>query len=183
MTVGMKHLNAVGLMGLLLVGCSTAPKTSADRVTLQEESRTALRRAITMDPTLQAFLDKSAAYVVFPSVGKGGLIVGGSYGRGIAYQNGVQIGYADITQATVGAQVGGQTYTEILAIEDAATLARFKTGKVSLSANASAVALKSGAAAASTAGYKEGLVVFVQPTGGLMAEATIGGQQFTFQEQ
>jgi lipid-binding SYLF domain-containing protein len=117
--------------------------------------------------------------VIFPNVGKGAWIVGGAYGRGVVYEQGQFVGYADISQATVGLQAGGQTYTELVVFEDKASLDRFKTGKLSFAANVSAVILKSGAAA--SAKYTDGVAVFVKPIGGAMVEAAIGGQQFTYQ--
>ena len=130
------------------------------------------------DAGLQSFLDKSYGYVIFPKVGKGGLIAGGAYGRGVVYEQGRMIGYADLTQATVGLQAGGQTYSEVVAFENNEALDRFKQNKLDFSANASAVILKSGAAAA--AKYQDGVAVFVMPRAGAMVEASIGGQKFEF---
>jgi lipid-binding SYLF domain-containing protein len=163
------------------IGCesSTAPKNEAKRNTLMDESRDALHQMQTEDPTLQDFLNSAHGYVVFPSVGKGGLIAGGAYGRGIVYEQGNMIGYADLKQATVGAQIGGQTYSEVIALENKEAFDRFTSGKLTFSANVSAVALKSGAARA--ARYTDGVAVFVKPQGGMMAEASIGGQKFDYQ--
>ncbi|WP_428937197.1 hypothetical protein [Fontivita pretiosa] len=166
-------------MTLWAGGCQTAPPTESKRESLVEEAQAALKQMKAADPSLQEFLDKAHAYAIFPSVGKGGLIAGGAYGRGVVYQNGQFIGYADITQATVGAQIGGQAFRELVVFQNTESLERFKTGKLAFSANASAVALDKGVAKA--ARYTDGVAVFVQPLGGLMAEASIGGQQFTFQ--
>jgi lipid-binding SYLF domain-containing protein len=117
--------------------------------------------------------------VIFPSVGKGGVIVGGAYGRGEVYEQGQLVGYADVTQATVGAQLGGQTFSELIVFENREAMDRFKRGNFEFAANVSAVALKAGAAAA--ARYTNGVAVFVKPEGGAMFEASIGGQKFTFQ--
>ncbi|HWP40799.1 MAG TPA: hypothetical protein VNL70_07725, partial [Tepidisphaeraceae bacterium] len=88
-------------------GCQTAPPTESKRESLLDEAQAALKQMQAADPSLKEFLDQAHAYAIFPSVGKGGLIAGGAYGRGVVYQNGQFIGYADITQATVGAQIGG----------------------------------------------------------------------------
>ena len=104
--------------------------------------------------------------------------LGGAYGRGEVYERGQRIGYSDITQATIGLQAGGQSFSELIVFENAAALDRFKTGKFSFSANASAVAVKAGAAGA--ANFKDGMAVFVKPQGGLMFEASIGGQEFSY---
>lgn len=169
----------LGVLGMFLTGCATAPKTEAKREALIESADSAMRQLNAEDPSLDPFLDKAYAYVIFPEVGKAGYIVGGSYGRGVVYEQGAFIGYADISQATVGLQIGGQTFTEVLAFESKRDLDRFTSGKVALSANVSAVILKSGAAA--SARYTDGVAVFVKPIGGAMLEASLGAQQFTFQ--
>ncbi|MGH7215252.1 MAG: YSC84-related protein [Tepidisphaeraceae bacterium] len=166
------------LAGVASIGCQTEPKTEAKREALRDAADASLKQMKAEDPSLDDFLDTAHGYAVFPEVGKGGLIVGGSYGRGIVYQGGEWIGYADISQATVGLQAGGQSFSEVVVFENAGALDRFKTGKLSLTANASAVALKSGAGA--SAKYSEGVAIFVKPEAGLMAEASVGGQQFTF---
>jgi lipid-binding SYLF domain-containing protein len=112
-------------------------------------------------------------------VGKGGIIAAGAYGRGQVYEQGEFIGYSDISQATIGAQIGGQTFSEVLAFENPDAMETFKSGQFAFDANASAVALKSGAAA--SAKYEHGVAVFVEPIGGLMVEAAVGGQSFSFQ--
>lgn len=165
--------------GLQLAGCATAPATTAERTELIATTAATTAGMFAADEGLQPFVTKAYAYVVFPSVGKGGLGIGGAYGRGVVYQDGKAVGYSDLTQATLGLQAGGQSFAELVVFEDKAAFDRFTTGKLSLTANASAVALKSGAAA--SAKYTEGVAVFVNPTGGLMFEASIGGQQFTYQ--
>jgi lipid-binding SYLF domain-containing protein len=115
---------------------------------------------------------------VFPSVGKAGLGVGGAYGRGEVWEQGKLIGYSDITQATIGLQAGGQAFTQMLVFENKDALDRFITNKYQPTAQATAVALKSGAAA--NAKYSEGIAVFTHIKGGLMAEASLGGQRFRF---
>lgn len=165
--------------GMQLGGCATAPATAAGRAELVATSEATRVGMFAADAGLEPFVTKAYAYVVFPSVGKGGLIAGGAYGRGVVYQDGKPVGYSDLTQATLGLQAGGQSFSELLVLEDKAAFDRFTTGKLSLTANASAVAIQSGTAAA--AKYSDGVAVFVDPRGGLMVEAAIGGQQFTYQ--
>lgn len=162
-----------------LAGCSTAPKSEADKQTLAAEVQTALQAFKNADSSLQGFLDKSYGYAVFPDVGKGGLGLGGAYGRGQVFEQGRLIGYCDLSQATIGLQAGAQTYSELIVFENKEALDRFTSGRFEFSANASAVALKAGAAAA--ADYTNGVAVFTLTKGGLMAEASVGGQKFTFQ--
>src|SRR5687768_1736561 len=87
----------------LVIGCQTAPKTEAGKADLEQDAATALNQMKAADPGLTDAIDKGHGYVIFPTAGKGGLIVGGGYGRGIVYDDtGAQIGFADITQASVG---------------------------------------------------------------------------------
>jgi lipid-binding SYLF domain-containing protein len=181
----MNTSNAISISALTLLvalsGCATAPRTEAKREDLKTSAFDAFNQMKSDDGGLHGFVSKSHGYVVFPHVGKGGAIIGGSYGRGIVYEKGAAIGYADISQATVGLQIGGQTFMELLAFESARDLERFTSGKLALSANLSAVILKTGAA--ESARYNDGVAVFVKPIGGAMVEASIGGQQFTFQRE
>src|SRR5437867_78792 len=101
----------VMLAAAALVGCSTAPKSSEQKANLRDDGMTAVKDMERTDGGLQDFLNKAYGYTVFPSVGKGGAIVGGAYGKGVVYEKGEWIGYADLSQATVGLQLGGQTYT------------------------------------------------------------------------
>ena len=171
-------LFALTLAAGLLAGCSTAPKSETARENLHDDVSVTLRTMQREDPTLQDFITKAHAYALFPSVGKGGLIAGGAYGRGEVYEADKMIGFADLSQATIGAQAGGQEFAELIVFESQGALDRFKQNKLRFAANASAVALKSGTAR--TARYDDGVAVFTRPTGGLMFEAAIGGQSFSF---
>jgi lipid-binding SYLF domain-containing protein len=163
-----------------LLGCATAPTTQLEREDLKASALQSLGQLKAVDPTLEPrVLDRAYGYAIFPEVGKGGYGIGGAYGRGIVYRQGTPTGYADISKATIGFQVGAQVYAELLAFEDAAAFDRFTRGSFTLSAEVSAVILKSGAA--ESAKYADGVAVFVRPIGGVMVEAAIGGQQFTYQ--
>ena len=178
MRQNMGFVKICGIICLLVGGCATAPERG-DRRQLTDEGTDTLKQMQTIDPSLSTLLANSPGYAVFPSVAKGAAVVGGSYGRGEVYEGGNFIGYADITQATVGLQAGGQEFREVVVFESPQDVERFKAGKLTLAANVSAVALKTGAAA--SARYTDGVAVFVQPIGGLMFEAAVGGQQFTYQ--
>jgi lipid-binding SYLF domain-containing protein len=168
-----------GMMAVTpLQGCKTEPKGEAGKAELSTDVDAALKRAKIHDPSLEAFLNKAYGYAVFPSVGKGGLVVGGAYGKGEAFEQGKRVAYCDITQATIGAQVGGQAYTEIIAFENKAAYDSFRFGKLKFAAQATAVALKSGAAA--NAKYTDGVSVMTTGESGLMAEASVGGQSFSY---
>ena len=146
--------------------------------TVHPEARAALRRMERRDPGLAAFLKRSHAYVVFPSVGKAAAVAGGAFGMGEVFQGGELVGYAGMVQATVGVQLGGATFSEIIAFQNAQSFGRFKRSPLRLAANASAVIVKAGAAA--SANYEKGAAVFVHAKGGLMLEAAVGGQKLIF---
>jgi lipid-binding SYLF domain-containing protein len=165
----------VGLLG----SCATAPASREDKAALVAEATSRLQQMNTEDPALGALIKKGHGYSLFPNVGKGGLVVGGAYGRGVVYEQGQHIGYSDLTQGSVGLQAGGQSFSELLVFENKAALDRFKAGQFGFAADASAVVLKRGAAA--NANFVDGVAVVVQPIGGAMLEAAIGGQQFTYQ--
>jgi len=162
----------------LLVSCSTAPSTVGGRDELLQQATSTLGEMNREDSGLDELTKKAYGYALFPQVAKGGLVLGGGYGRGVVYEQGQHIGYADLSQASFGLQVGGQTYSELIVFENKAALERLKQGRVDLAADASAVILKTGAAA--NARFVDGFAVFVRPIGGAMAEATVSGQQVTY---
>lgn len=166
------------LTGSALVGCSTAPRTEARRDRLEDHAQMALDRFKQEDPTADQVLRNAKGYAVFPTAGKGGAVVGGAYGHGILYENGQMTGYCNMTQASVGAQIGGQEFSELIVFQTQAALDRFKHNDLNFTGNASAIVAKSGAAA--TAKYDNGVAVFTRSDAGLMAEAAIAGQGFTY---
>jgi lipid-binding SYLF domain-containing protein len=131
------------------------------------------------DPGLDVYFKEAYAYAVFPTIGKGGLILGGSYGTGMVFKGDKVVGNAKVTQASFGLQAGGESYSELVFFKDKETFQNFEKGNVKFSAQVHAVAAKQGAAASSS--YNEGVAVFVQTKGGLMADASIGGQKFSFE--
>ncbi len=133
----------------------------------------------TKDPGIQRFFDDSAGYAVFPSVGKGGIVVGGAFGRGLVIVNEQVDGFASLSQATIGLQLGGQKYSQFIFFKDQTALNHFKRGNFEFGAQATAVAITAGASA--DAAYDAGVAVFTIAGGGLMAEASIGGQRFSYE--
>ena len=170
------------LLGLLAAtSCSTAPATPQGKTDLRGTSADSLSQAEQNDPSLQQLIQNSAGYAVFPSIGKGAIGVGGAYGKGDLYQNGVVIGYCDMSQGTIGVQLGGQAYTEILIFQTPDAVQSFKSGNFTFDAQATAVAVKSGAGA--NAKFANGVAVFTMDEAGLMYEASIGGQKFSYQDR
>jgi len=133
----------------------------------------------TEDPALGELVRRGYGYALFPKVTKGGLGVGGAYGRGVVYEQGRHVGYSDVSQASVGLQAGGQTFSELLLFESKDALDRFKAGQFNFAADASAVVLESGTA--TNVAFVNGVAVVVRPIGGAMVEATLGGQKFAYQ--
>ncbi|HXE55650.1 MAG TPA: hypothetical protein VN541_21680 [Tepidisphaeraceae bacterium] len=145
---------------------------------IEQEAAATLRTLGTKDPGLKQLLKKAYGYSVFPSVGKASLVVGGSWGKGAVYRYGKFIGYATIGQTTLGVQIGGDTFTEVIVFQNKPAFDRLKNGKLSFAADASAVLVKAGAAAAR--GFGPGTQAFVYGKGGMLLEAAIGGQKFRF---
>jgi lipid-binding SYLF domain-containing protein len=165
-------------VSILLTALALAGK-AADREKLQADVEEAIKAFKKADAGLEDMFKKAAGYAVFPNVGKGGFILGGAHGSGQVYDNGKLIGYASITQVTVGAQVGGQAFSEVIFFETKEALDKFKESEFAMSAQVSAVAAAEGAS--QNAKYVDGVLVFTRAKTGLMAEASVGGQKFKFE--
>ena len=161
-----------------LPACTTAPKTTEGRADLDSEVAAAMANFRKGDSGMDAFLAKARGYAIFPTVGKGAIGIGGAYGKGELFELGKKVGYCDLTQASIGLALGGQAYSELIVFETEHAINRFKTGNFAFAAQASAVALKSGATG--NAKYADGVAVFSAGEAGLMYEASIGGQKFSF---
>jgi lipid-binding SYLF domain-containing protein len=132
------------------------------------------------DGLLKNMFRDAYGYVIFPSVGKGGLGVGGAYGNGAVYEKGKLVGMAKLMQLNIGFQAGAQSFREVIFFENKDVFERFKNDKIQLAAQASAVVATEGAAAA--AKYTNGVMIFTQVNGGLMYEASVGGQKFNYKD-
>jgi lipid-binding SYLF domain-containing protein len=167
------------MLCLALVGCASGPKGVSDQQKLETQARNTLREMTSKDPSLHRVLSNSVAYAVFPNVGKGGFIVGGGYGDGILFVNGHARGVVSIKQASVGAQVGGESFSELIVIRDLNQVRSLESGNWNLGAHADAVALTAGAGA--SANVTRPVSVFVMPKGGLMVDISVAGQRIDFQ--
>lgn len=159
---------------VLLAACASVP--SEDRIV--REAEVSLVRFLEQDPDLQGWIDSAYGYAIFPEMTKGGFWVGGGFGHGIVYEQGEIVGRATASQATIGAQIGVQSYSQVIFFRDEAALRTFQRGNFEFSAQATAVVAATGVAA--TTSYEAGVAVFVLTRSGLMAEASIGGQKFTY---
>lgn len=144
------------------------------------------------------FFTNSYGYAVFPTIGKGGIGIGGARGRGRVFAQGAHVGNATMTQLTVGFQLGGQAFSQIIFFEDQRAFEEFTSGNFEFGAQAGAVVITAAASAAATttgptasasggkrdaatAGqYYRGMATFIIARGGLMYEASIGGQKFNY---
>lgn len=133
------------------------------------------------DSGLTEWFDSAYAYAVFPRVGKGAIGIGGAHGKGIVIRNNETIGETSLTQITLGFQLGGQIYSEFIMFKDSAAFGNFSRGNFEMGAQVSAVALTLGASA--DANYDKGVAVFTVSVGGLMYEASIGGQKFSYEHK
>jgi lipid-binding SYLF domain-containing protein len=151
-------------------------------------------------PDVAKFFGNAAGYAVFPTVGKGGLGIGASHGKGQVYSSGKVIGFTSTTDLSIGLQAGGQAYSQIIFFENGEALKNFTSGNFEFGASASAIAVQStagakagtegtGAAASPSktadqhthkAEYQNGMVVFTMAKGGLMFAATVAGQKYSY---
>lgn len=178
---------------LVAVFCLSAATQAAD------EYSDALK-VFQESPVVKVYFTNSYGYAVFPTIGKGGIGIGGAYGKGQVYKGGNVTGRTSMTQVTIGFQLGGQAYSQIIFFQDKRSFDEFTSGNFEFGAQASAIAITAGAQAqagtgGSTAGasagpgepgkqighYNKGMVVFSHAKGGLMYEASLGGQKFSYE--
>ena len=144
------------------------------------------------------FFGGSYGYAVFPTIGKGGIGIGGAHGSGRVYAKDAHVGDTSMTQVTIGLQLGGQAYSQIIFFQDKRAFDEFASGNFEFGAQATAIAITAGASAQATTGgtgagasgtqshaktaggYQKGMAVFTVAKGGLMYEASIGGQKFSY---
>ncbi|MEE8119131.1 MAG: YSC84-related protein [Gammaproteobacteria bacterium] len=165
----------IAVTGILLLVFSSA--TRAD-----DEMHTDVLAAVALfkekDPDMSKFFNDASGYVVFPHVGKGGMGFGGAHGKGEVFKGRKVIGDAKITQFTIGFQLGGQVFAEVIFFENETALTNFTKGKFEFSAQVSAIAAAAGVSA--DAKYEDGVAVFTMGLKGLMYEASVGGQKFKY---
>jgi lipid-binding SYLF domain-containing protein len=165
------------IMGLM-TGCSAGSVSKEERDTLVKQAQASRQEWNKVDPQFEAFAKKGYGYAFFPEITKGGFVVGGARGQGVVYEKGQHIGYADLTQMSVGFQAGLQDYSQLIVFENQPAMDRFKRNEIDFGANASAVVADKGAAM--NAQFVDGVAVFVRPIQGAMAEASLAGQQIAY---
>jgi lipid-binding SYLF domain-containing protein len=168
------HLESPALLLALLLPSSIHPAATAK----PSDVAAVIQKFKEKDPGMAQVFAQAYGYAVFPTVGKGGVGLGAARGKGYVYQRGRLIGRSTLTQVTIGLQLGGQVYSEVVFFKDAAALSNFKQGKLKLDAQASAIALT--ARASADLGYRKGVAIVTMAKGGLMYEASVGGQKFSY---
>lgn len=176
----MKNLNIIWVIVMacvlnvtLIFGQSTSKKNK-----IIADSHAAKAEFIKSDALMKGIFEQAYGYVIFPNVGKAGFGIGGAAGNGVVYERNKKIGMAKLSQLSIGFQAGGQAYREVIFFESKKELERFKESRFEFSAQASAVAVTEGASA--NVKYTDGVMVFTMQKGGLMYEASIGGQKFKY---
>lgn len=176
----MKNLNIIWVM-LIAIVINVTPifgQSKSKKNKIIADSNTAKAEFIAQDALMKGIFENAYGYVIFPNVGKGGFGIGAAAGNGVVYEQNNMVGMAKLTQVSIGFQAGGQAYREVIFFESKKELDRFKENRFEFSAQASAVAVTAGASA--NVKYTNGVMVFTMQKGGLMYEASIGGQQFKF---
>lgn len=173
----MKISTLITVLFALMVPVSVTSQTAKDQQIIRDASK-AKKTLLKAQSGLKTFFDKASGYVIFPNVGKGGFVVGAASGNGAVYEGDKLVGMAGLKKINIGLQAGGQAIIEVIFFEDQKALNEFKQGNFSFAAEVSAVALKSGIGF--NAKYREGVAVFVLPKAGFMADASVGGQKFSF---
>jgi lipid-binding SYLF domain-containing protein len=171
-------LPVVLFLSMIIIGVSVSGQTSTKEKRLIRDAEEAKEDFISTDGLMKGLFDEAYGWVIFPNVGKGGMGIGGAAGNGIVYEKGKMIGKAKMTQVSFGFQFGGQAYREVIFFETEKDLDRFRENKIEFAAQASAVAASQGVSA--NVKYEDGVMIFTQQKGGLMYEASVGGQKFEF---
>ena len=170
----MKRLITVG--ATMLLGAVLAVPLEAQKESEVEE---AIATFIEKDPDMKEWFSSSYGYVVFPNVGKAGFGIGGAHGNGLVYEGGKLVGKSELKEVTVGLQMGGQSFVEVIFFKDKTAFDDFTRGNFEFGAQVSAVALTAGASA--DLAYNGGVAVMTMAKGGLMYEASVGGQKFEYE--
>lgn len=171
-----KIIAYTGLVAFALANLKSNAQTTELKNEVALESTEILLSMIEEAPDLQFYYDNSYGYAVFPKVTKGAISIGAAVGRGMVFQNHNIVSASKLKQLTFGFQFGGQQYSEVIFFQNVEAFDQFMNNKLKFDGQASAVALKAGASA--DVSYSYGVTVFTKAIGGLMFEASIGGQHF-----
>lgn len=190
----MKSLLSLVAASSCLIASLVVPNVQADESSYNDALSNFKQAAET-----RTFFDEAYGYALFPTVGKGGIGIGGAYGKGKVFKGSSYVGDSSLKQLSIGLQLGGQAYSEIIFFKDAKSFADFTSGSFEFGAQASAVAInmgvnvqtgttgnsagagQSGGSQSAKGSYVNGMAVFTAAKGGLMYEASLAGQSFSFE--
>jgi lipid-binding SYLF domain-containing protein len=172
----MKPLVMISVLALFAAAAVAHPLTAQSDEDVQE----VIKKFEEGDPGMQAWFKEAYGYVVFPSVGKGGIGIGGARGKGLVYEQRKLVGKSTLTAVTIGFQLGGQAFSEVIFFKDKTAFDDFTRGNFEFGGQVSAVALTAGASA--DLAYNGGVAVVTATKGGLMYEASVGGQKFSYEK-
>jgi len=158
---------------------SPAPSSPQAAASIEDQANATLGQMFSRAPGLRSLANASAGYAVFPSIGAAGAVIaGGAYGRGVLYENGVQVGYVSLKQGSIGPQLGGQSFAELVFLRTPYDVQMMKAGSFKFGGDATAVVVTAGASISGQ--IAAGRTVFVAPHGGLMAGISLSGQSIGF---
>ena len=172
----MRYLT-VGTTALLAFTLATPAQAQKESDILKVQQ--VIATMVEKDAGMQNWFDSSYGYVVFPNVGKGAIGVGGAHGNGLVYKGGELVAKSELIQVTVGLQLGGQSFVEVIFFKDQTAFNDFARGNFEFAAQVSAVALTAGASA--DVAYNSGVAIVTMTNAGLMYEAAVGGQKFKYE--
>ncbi|HSI69666.1 MAG TPA: lipid-binding SYLF domain-containing protein [Gillisia sp.] len=170
----------ISLVLFILVFNAVPVQAQDEKKEFLDDVKKAKAAFIDKDPVMSKFFASAEGYVIFPNVGKGAYIIGGAAGNGALYESGHLVGFAKLRQVDVGAQIGGQAFSQVLLFNSEAALDRFKKGNFEITANASLVVLEEGAA--KSIEFRDGVAIVTLPKAGAMVEISIGGQKFEYED-
>jgi lipid-binding SYLF domain-containing protein len=172
----MKRFYQMGVFCVIALMAAALPAAAQTDAEVQE----VIKKFKDGDPGMQGWFEGAYAYVVFPKVGKGGIGIGGAHGKGLVYEQGTLVGRSTLTQLTIGFQLGGQAFSEVIFFKDKVAFDDFTRGNFEFGAQVSAVALTAGISA--DLAYNGGVAIVTSTIGGLMYEASVGGQKFSYEK-
>ena len=177
-TVQLKKTQTVMTILALILSMTLSAQVGGWNPELISDSNEALKTMLEKTPKLESLYNESFGYVVFPEITKAGIAIGGAMGKGIVFKNHQVVGESKLKQASVGFQLGGQQYSEIIFFENEESFEKFINGKLKFDAQVSAVAIEEGVSL--DLAYQDGVAVFTSTNKGLMYEASMGGQHFKY---
>ena len=167
-----------GALTAVALGYTALPASAGWDAAAEQNARAAIDNFKRADARLQPFFQKAYGYAVFPTVGAGGAGIGAAHGNGTVFEQGRAVGTTSLSKVSLGLQLGGQTFRQIIFFKDKRALDDFKQGNFELAAGASAIAAQRGAT--TNVDYHDGVAVFTMGKQGLMFDASVGGQKFTY---